>query len=48
VDWPWFIVCQIAFGMVGGYVIFKEEKVETMQSLTLAARLGIEAQEKKQ
>jgi hypothetical protein len=45
VDWPWFIVCQIAFGMVGGYVVFKEEKVETMQSLTLAARLGIEAQE---
>ena len=45
VDWPWFIFCQIAFGMVGGYVVFKEEKVETMQSLTLAARLGIEAQE---
>ncbi|MEI8294686.1 MAG: hypothetical protein WCG66_12025 [bacterium] len=45
VDWPWFIVCQVAFGMVCGYVVFKEEKVETMQSLSLAAKLGIEAQE---
>jgi hypothetical protein len=45
VDWPWFIVCQIAFGMVCGYVVFKEEKVETMQSLSLAAKLGIEAPE---
>jgi hypothetical protein len=32
--------------MVCGYVVFKEEKVETMQSLTLAAKLGIEAPEK--
>ena len=46
VDWPWFVVCQVAFGMVCGYIVFKEEKVETMQSLSLAAKLGIEAQEK--
>ena len=46
VDWPWFIVCQVAFGMVCGYIVFKEEKVETMQSLSLAAKLGIEAPEK--
>ena len=46
VDWPWFIVCQIAFGMVGGYVVFKSEKVETIQSLPLAAKLGVEAQHK--
>jgi hypothetical protein len=46
VDWPWFIGCQIAFGMVCGYIVFKEGKVETMQSLSLAARLGIEAPEK--
>ena len=48
IDWPWFIVCQVAFGMVCGYVVFKEEKVETMQSLSLAARLGVEAPEKDQ
>lgn len=46
VDWPWFIVCQVAFGMVGGYVVFKSEKVETIQSLPLAAKLGVEAQQK--
>jgi len=44
VDWPWFIFCQIAFGMVGGYVVFKSEKVATIQSLPLAAKLGVEAQ----
>ncbi len=46
VDWPWFIVCQVAFGMVGGYVVFKSEKVATIQSLPLAAKLGVEAQHK--
>ena len=46
VDWPWFIVCQIAFGMVGGYVVFKSEKIETIQSLSLAEKLGVEAQHK--
>ena len=46
VDWPWFVVCQIAFGMVGGYVVFKSEKVESIQSLPLAAKLGVEAQRK--
>lgn len=43
IDWPWFVICQIAFGMVGGYVIFKTEKVETMQAWPLAARMGVEA-----
>jgi hypothetical protein len=46
VDWPWFVVCQVAFGVVGGYVVFKSEKVETIQSLPLAAKLGVEAQHK--
>jgi len=46
VNWPWFIVCQVAFGVVGGYVVFKSEKVETLQSLPLAAKLGVEAQHK--
>ncbi len=46
VDWPWFFVCQIAFGMVCGYVVFKSEKVESLQHLPLAVKLGIEAQQK--
>jgi hypothetical protein len=46
VDWPWFIFCQVAFGLVGGYVVFKSEKIETIQHLSLAAKLGVEAQHK--
>ena len=41
VDWPWFVLCQISFGVVGGYVVFKSQKVETMQSWSMADRLGV-------
>jgi hypothetical protein len=44
IDWPWFIFCQVAFGMVCGYVVFKSAKVETQQSWSLAEKLGVEAQ----
>lgn len=46
VDWPVFIVCQIAFGMVGGYVVFRSAKIATLQHLPLSAKLGVEAQHK--
>jgi hypothetical protein len=46
VDWPWFILCQIAFGLVGGFVVYKSQKVETMQSWPLAQRMGVHAMEK--
>lgn len=42
IEWIAFIVCQVAFGVVGGYVVFKSQKVETMQSWPLAAKLGVE------
>jgi hypothetical protein len=44
IDWPWFVICQVAFGMVCGYVVFKSAKVETQQSWSLAEKLGVEAQ----
>jgi hypothetical protein len=47
VDWPWFIICQISFGVVGGYVVFKSAKVETMQTWPIAARMGVHAMESK-
>jgi hypothetical protein len=50
VDWGWFLVCQVSFGLVGGYVVFKSQKVETMQSWSLGQRMGLHAmrqQEKK-
>ncbi|MFV0415419.1 MAG: hypothetical protein ACK5NG_03530 [Chthoniobacterales bacterium] len=45
VDWLWFVLCQIAFGLVAGFVIYRTERVETMQSWPLAAKLGIESQD---
>jgi hypothetical protein len=47
VDWVWFVICQVAFGLVGGYVVFRSEKVQTMQSWTMAERLSLHAMEKK-
>jgi len=43
IDWRWFVVSQIAFGLVAGLVITRFERIETMQSWPLAARVGIEA-----
>jgi hypothetical protein len=47
VDWPWFVICQVAFGLVGGYVVFKSAKIETMQALPLAQKMGLEAMRKR-
>jgi hypothetical protein len=43
IDWIWFIVSQVAFGMTAGYVVHHSKMVETMQTWPLAARAGIEA-----
>jgi len=43
IDWPWFVASQIAFGLAAGWVISRSEKIGTMQSWPLAARIGIEA-----
>ena len=42
-DWLWFLICQVSFGVVGGFVVYKSQKVETMQSWPLAQRLDVEA-----
>ncbi len=41
ISWPWFVVCQLAFGLVGGYVIARSTNIKTMQSLPLAARASL-------
>jgi len=43
IDWPWFVASQIAFGLVCGFVIARSERIATMQTWSLAARVGIEA-----
>jgi hypothetical protein len=43
VSWPWFVVCQIGFGVVAGVVVSKRERVKTWQGAPLVLRAGIEA-----
>ena len=43
IDWPWFLVCQVAFGLVAGFVVKRQNRIFTMQHLPFAVRAGIEA-----
>ncbi len=43
ISWPWFIACQLGFGLVGGYVIARSTRIKTMQSWDLAERSFLEA-----
>jgi hypothetical protein len=44
IDWAWFVISQIAFGIVAGIVVSRQERISTWQPLPLAVREGIEAQ----
>ena len=41
-DWGWFVVCQIAFGITAGIVVGRSEKIRTLQHLSFAVRSGVE------
>lgn len=43
VDWTWFMASQIAFGVVAGIVVVRQERVSTRENLPFAMRAGIEA-----
>lgn len=43
IDWTWFVVSQIAFGLVAGFVVARSERVATFQHAPLPVRAGIEA-----
>ena len=43
ISWPWFVVCQLGFGLVGGYVIAKSTSISTMQSWPIAERAFLHA-----
>ena len=43
IDWRWFVLSQIAFGVVAGIVVARQERIRTWQQLPLAVRAGIEA-----
>lgn len=41
ISWPWFLVSQVAFGLVAGLVVVRQSRVPTWQ-YPLAARAGVE------
>jgi formate-dependent nitrite reductase membrane component NrfD len=43
IDWLWFVISQIGFGIVAGIVVSKQERIHTWQFLPFAVRAGIEA-----
>jgi hypothetical protein len=43
IQWGWFLVSQVVYGLVAGIVVARQERIQTGQSLPFAARLGIEA-----
>jgi hypothetical protein len=43
IDWLWFVLSQIAFGLVAGFVVSRQERIPTWQAVPLAVRIGVEA-----
>ena len=43
IDWLWFVISQIGFGVVAGVVVSRQQRVRTWQYLPFAVRAGIEA-----
>ena len=44
IPWLWFMVAQIIFGMVAGYVVSRHIPISTLQHVPFAIRAGIEAE----
>jgi hypothetical protein len=43
ISWGWFVVSQVAFGLVAGLVVVRQGKIRTGQSMPFVLRMGIEA-----
>jgi hypothetical protein len=43
IDWFWFIASQVAFGVLAGLVVLRQQPVSTRENLPFAVRAGIEA-----
>lgn len=42
IDWVWFVISQIGFGIVAGVVVSRRERIPTWQRLPFARRAGLE------
>jgi hypothetical protein len=43
IDWTWFVISQIGFGVVAGLVVVRQERVRTRQNMPFRVLAGIEA-----
>ncbi len=43
INWPWFVVSQLGFGIVAGVVVSRQQRVHTWQHLPFEVRAGFEA-----
>jgi len=43
IDWSWFVMSQVAFGVVAGIIVSRQERIRTWQGLPFAVRAGLEA-----
>ena len=43
IDWFWFVASQVAFGIVAGLVVVREESIPTQENVSFVLRAGIEA-----
>jgi hypothetical protein len=43
IDWLWFVVSQIGFGIVAGIIVSRQQRIRVWQHLPFAVRAGIEA-----
>jgi hypothetical protein len=43
IAWGWFLVSQITFGLVAGWVVSRQSRIRTAQSVPFILRMGIEA-----
>ena len=43
IDWFWFIVSQVGFGIVAGVVVVRHPQVPTRENISFAVRAGVEA-----
>lgn len=43
ISWPWFVVSQLAYGLVAGWVVAHDENFKRTRKMPLAIRVGLEA-----
>jgi hypothetical protein len=41
VDWPWFVLSQVGFGLVAGLVVSRQQRIPTLQGMSFALRAGV-------